>query len=98
MDNIPNYVKIKVALKRQNTKRKYLMDYEKDNNKGNPMKKRRYQDINIYNIKILNNIHPEFKGNMSSMTDELKSKSINSDTRKIYKIIKSEKNNIIIMA
>jgi len=96
LDNIPNYVKIKVALKRQNTKRKYLMDYEKDNNKGNPMKKRRYSDINIYNIKIFNNIHPEFKGNMSSMSDEIKSKSINCDSRKIYKIIKSEKNNVII--
>lgn len=91
LDNIPNYVKMKVALKKQKTKRKFLMDYGKEN--GNPIKKKRYSDLNIYNIKINKNNQLEFKGNIS---DELKSKSNNSDSIKMYKNTKSEKNIIII--
>ena len=93
LDNVPNYVKIKDALKRQKTKIKYMMNFEIDNSKGNPIKKRRYSDFNIYNININKNIYPEYKGNIS---DEIKSKSNNSDSSKIYKNFKSEKNNIFI--
>ena len=93
LENVPNYVKIKVALKRQNTKRKIMMDFGKDNSKGNPLKKKRYSDFNIYNIKSYKNNLTEYKGNIS---DEIKSKSNNSDSRNIYKDIKSEKNNIFI--
>ena len=90
MDNIPNYVKINHALKRQNTKRKFLI--EKDDNKSNPLKKRRFTNFNIYNIQIFKNNYLEDKGIIS---DELKSKSNNSDSRKICKNIQSEKNIII---